>query len=389
MNLKPTILFISVAPPTCYKLGTSYSLFQRLNLLSKFYDLIVISKSDARGCSMENVSLLNSFCRQVYLIPKSGNFIKNLWANFYTMPRMIKKSLSDNPGIQLIQLEFTECLFWAWQIKIWAFFRKRKISILLTEVDIHYVSRYTRYRYQGGFKNQIGYYLAKTWELFGLRHAVDWILVWGQDDLGELLRNGISRKKILVIPMLFNLAIKRTWRYPVWHKKSLVFQGDLKRRANLDSLGMIVREILPETKKGIVFPKLLAIGPKPKNVFSDRIVFPGYFKTLDPLLDEVVLAVQPLAWGAGIKIKIIEMFAYGIPTLVNDESVRNFDNLDKTKILWAKDSAGLKNLLLNVIDSPERLAQVSAYQRQYYQTNFRSDKIIDAYRSLYTELLSK
>lgn len=105
-------------------------------------------------------------------------------------------------------------------------------------------------------------------------------------------------------------------------KGALAFLGNMKVAANVDSLNMIVTEILPRIKSDI---KLYVVGACPEEIrdqFPDeRLIFCGMVEDVRPVIGKCEVFLSPIAYGTGIKTKILEAMALGVPVVTNSVGI--------------------------------------------------------------------
>ena len=101
---------------------------------------------------------------------------------------------------------------------------------------------------------------------------------------------------------------------------SLSYMGNFKVAANSDTLRMICEEILPLLKSDY---KFYIIGSCPENIRNeykgnDRIIFTGRIEDLAKNIRKTMIFLSPISYGTGIKTKIVEAMAMGMPVITND-----------------------------------------------------------------------
>ncbi|MGI0088364.1 MAG: glycosyltransferase [Nitrosotalea sp.] len=104
-------------------------------------------------------------------------------------------------------------------------------------------------------------------------------------------------------------------------RKDLIFLGGFQHPPNMDSLMFLLNEIFPLIKKKVVDINLYVIGSNPPQKIKDLcsktegVIFLGYVKDIEPYLEKCRLMVAPLRYGAGVKGKITQSLAYGLPVV--------------------------------------------------------------------------
>jgi glycosyltransferase involved in cell wall biosynthesis len=100
----------------------------------------------------------------------------------------------------------------------------------------------------------------------------------------------------------------------------LLFWGAMSRSENLHAVQWLKDEVLPAVRLRIPGAELVVVGSNPPaTLVSDPakgITVTGFLPDPGAIFDSCLLAVLPLFLGAGIKVKVLECLASGMPTLV-------------------------------------------------------------------------
>ena len=102
-------------------------------------------------------------------------------------------------------------------------------------------------------------------------------------------------------------------------RSGLLFVGGYEHEPNVDAVQWFCAEVLPliEATTGPL-PVTLA-GSRPTEVVrklaSASISIPGWVEDLSPLYERARVVIAPLRWGAGVKGKVGEAMAYGVPVV--------------------------------------------------------------------------
>ena len=100
---------------------------------------------------------------------------------------------------------------------------------------------------------------------------------------------------------------------------TILFWGQMSRRENEDGISWFVREIMPSIRQQRPHAKLIIAGANPTaavlKLACDWVEITGFVADPHALFQTAEIAVAPLRLGAGIKIKVAEYMAAGIPTV--------------------------------------------------------------------------
>ncbi|MGH1373386.1 MAG: glycosyltransferase [Cellvibrionaceae bacterium] len=115
---------------------------------------------------------------------------------------------------------------------------------------------------------------------------------------------------------------------------SLMFWGQMAREENEDAVLFFVNEIFPAIINERPSVKLYVVGASPTtkvvSLACDNVKVTGFVDSPKAYFERCAVAVVPLRFGSGIKIKAVETLAAGVPTVattVGAEGVRREENL--------------------------------------------------------------
>lgn len=175
-----------------------------------------------------------------------------------------------------------------------------------------------------------------------------------------LLTNLIDKKNIVILPAAVEnkkkLDIKRC-------NKILLFIGSLSWYPNQDGILWFINKVYPTIKQTIPQIRLWIIGKYPKNfnkVNSNGINFLGFVTNLEFYIQKACIFIAPIRYGTGIRYKILEAMAYGIPvvtTKVGAEGIKvknykellivNSEKKFAQKVIYLLKNKKLQNTLIN------------------------------------------
>jgi GT2 family glycosyltransferase len=108
---------------------------------------------------------------------------------------------------------------------------------------------------------------------------------------------------------------KRGWA----ERRDLMFVGGFQHPPNLDAAEWLIDEIMPRVRRDIPDARLHIIGSRMPESLRERrcegVVMHGYVEDLGPYLEGCRLSVAPLRYGAGVKGKVNQAMAWGLPVV--------------------------------------------------------------------------
>ncbi|HCB1497651.1 glycosyltransferase involved in cell wall biosynthesis [Klebsiella oxytoca] len=137
----------------------------------------------------------------------------------------------------------------------------------------------------------------------------------------------------------------------------LIFWGAMDRFENVDAVKWFVNDILPAILEKKPEAKLYIVGANPteevKLLKSENITVTGYVDDPIPFFEKAQIAVVPLRYGAGIKIKVIEALAAGLNVVTTDVGAEGIiDHGGKLEI--ANDAASFADTIIKIINKKNR-----------------------------------
>ena len=132
---------------------------------------------------------------------------------------------------------------------------------------------------------------------------------------------------------------------------------------------------------------LTIIGAHPKEELlkmeSENIHITGFVDDINKEIQKNEIAVFPLTYGAGIKLKVLLAFGLGVPVVTSSIGAEGIDPTGKVLCLAETDeefAEQIKNLLSN----PELLKKKSTDSSEYVRTNFGWERTIEVFREVYS-----
>jgi glycosyltransferase involved in cell wall biosynthesis len=105
----------------------------------------------------------------------------------------------------------------------------------------------------------------------------------------------------------------------------MIFVGGFRHEPNIDAVVYFCEEILPRVKNVIPEARFTIVGSYPpvevKNLNNEYITVTGHVSSTTPYLQESYVSVAPLRYGAGMKGKIGEAMAHGLPVVTTTKGV--------------------------------------------------------------------
>jgi GT2 family glycosyltransferase/SAM-dependent methyltransferase len=130
---------------------------------------------------------------------------------------------------------------------------------------------------------------------------------------------------------------------PFEDRRDIMFVGGYQHPPNVDAVLYFAKEIFPQIRKLLPGVRLHVLGSKAPEALArlacHDILVPGYVPDMSAFLGNCRLSIAPLRYGAGIKGKIIQSLAHGLPCVATTIACEGMELADGRDILCA-DSPG-------------------------------------------------
>jgi glycosyltransferase involved in cell wall biosynthesis len=135
---------------------------------------------------------------------------------------------------------------------------------------------------------------------------------------------------------------------------------------NADGIRWFLNEVFPSVRQQISQASLTIVGKNPPQDFlqaakqdSQAVRVTGYVPDLQPYLERAALMVVPVRAGGGMRVRILEAFAYAMPvvtTTVGLEGIHGTPDYDVLVADTPADFAERTSELLEDVSLQEKLA---------------------------------
>jgi GT2 family glycosyltransferase len=126
-------------------------------------------------------------------------------------------------------------------------------------------------------------------------------------------------------------------------RAGLLFVGFFVHKPNADAVRWFVREVLPSIHISDPDFCVHIVGSDPPPdvlaMASDRVKIHGYVADIEVLFDQCRLSIAPLRYGAGVKGKIGQSLAFGVPCVTTTIGAEGMGLEDRVSVLIADNAA--------------------------------------------------
>jgi GT2 family glycosyltransferase/glycosyltransferase involved in cell wall biosynthesis len=300
-----------------------------------------------------------------------------------------------------LQRRGVECLYHPYYFSVEDVFRKRPVPF-----DLVYLHRYSNASKYGGMIRQhfpqarILYNVADLHFLrlqrqaeveddpvlrqkaeqmrrleLGAMFFVDCVIVHSAAE-AELLAKMAPGVNVQVIP--WTVEIRDIKKAEV-ERPAIAFIVGYRHEPNVDAAKWAVQSIMPGLRKEVPGIELLLVGsymPPELTALAGKDVVPlGHVPSLDTVFDRVRLTIAPLRYGAGLKGKVLESLAAGVPCVMTTVAAEGLDLPKKLQVLVADEPAEIAARIAKLCQDDAEYRRIAEAGKAYVAATYSAERI--------------
>lgn len=161
-------------------------------------------------------------------------------------------------------------------------------------------------------------------------------------------------------------------------KYDCCFIGNMETAANQDSLNEIAKDLLPLIP-GIT---LRVIGRCPEAIKVEycnhlQISFSDWVDDMGAAVRECKVMLAPLTYGTGIKTKILEAMAFGMPVVTNSIGMEGIDYKDRDICFCGDNVEDLVSMIMELLRDSELRRRLAINAARFVETEHRWEKSVE------------
>jgi len=145
------------------------------------------------------------------------------------------------------------------------------------------------------------------------------------------------------IRVLSNIHSIHGCQQPWAARRDMMFVGGFQHPPNIDAAEWLIDEIFPLIRTDIPDIKLHLIGSRMPDKLRERagegIIIHGFVEDLTPYLNGCRISLAPLRYGAGVKGKVNQAMAWGMPVVATACAAEGMFLKDGQDVLLAENAA--------------------------------------------------
>jgi GT2 family glycosyltransferase/glycosyltransferase involved in cell wall biosynthesis len=174
--------------------------------------------------------------------------------------------------------------------------------------------------------------------------------------------------------------------------ETMLFIGSFRHTPNAIALGWFAREVMPRILASRPNARLVVIGsdPPPPHAFAalgDAIECLGFVEDLREALARYAVFICPILAGSGVRVKLLEAFAAGIPVVSTYVGAEGLARKDGEFCRLADSPQEFAEKALWLFDNPQKATELAARARREVVTNWDMAAITKRLEQSYREVV--
>lgn len=328
--------------------------------------------------------------KQVYAV-ESPAISAILWPRSYYTHRSLQlralvKSLDQKYGFDVVNVEYTQMAY--------VLGRREEKRALLVEHDITYVTLY-RQALQSKLmikKSKIlltaafFYVIERRW--WHLYHTV---ICMSEND-AAIVRKAVPKQRVVVVPNGAEIPVSEPGdKNPDPKNPTILFVGDFRHFPNVDAVEYFLDEVYPRVRTVVPKVQFIVAGKSTPQIESyhapgDGISVVGYTEDLSPLYRSASVAIAPIRFGSGTRLKILQAMAHGVPVVSTTLGAEGLDVYDGEHMMIADSPDNFCSAIIHTLDRPVEAVQRAIAAHELVKSNYSWERIYCKYRIILEEI---
>jgi len=236
-------------------------------------------------------------------------------------------------------------------------FKKKQPSAytIVDSVDVHFAREISQAKLG---EIEMSQALKTKQEELSVYNNADVVVAVSQDDY-DLLTDKEHVENVLIIPNIIPVYE----RIPGEREPIIIFIGSYTWPPNIDSVKWFSSRVWPTIRQARPDARFLIIGSDPtEEVLAlgeiEGVEVIGFVPETKPYLEMAAVSVAPLRYGGGMKGKVNEAMAYGLPVVATTIGAQGFNATNGKEMMIADDAEEFARCVINLIKDDNLQQQI-------------------------------
>jgi GT2 family glycosyltransferase/glycosyltransferase involved in cell wall biosynthesis len=173
--------------------------------------------------------------------------------------------------------------------------------------------------------------------------------------------------------------------------QTMLFLGSFRHLPNQEGLNWFTQKVLPAVLEHKPDARLVIVGSQPPPRHSlphlpENIELRGFVEDVREPLGRYAVFVCPILSGSGMRVKLLEAFAAGIPVVSTPLGAEGLTSKDGEICALAEDPAEFAQKILELFDDPEKARKLACRAREQVvatrDMRVLTERLVESYREV-------
>lgn len=354
--MKEKLLFIAPHVPLYDQGSGDLRLFSLVKILSRNYEITYIAQSALNSTSYDESRYEAS--------------LRELGINVHVQGLSIAEVLRTNRFKAAILEFYFVAEHYLQRIRV----LQPSCPVIIDTVDVHYARYFSKYRVSGDRNDLQHAEEIKKRELEIYRKS-DMVLAVTPEDAEQLLRD-LPELAVRTVPNVHQpvrLADTDAQR------NGLIFVGGFDHEPNADAMIYFCRDIFPLIQARLPGITLAIVGSNPpqhvRDLGNDHITVTGYVPSTTPFLQNSLVSVAPLRYGAGMKGKIGEAMAHRLPVVTTSVGASGLGLVNRKNAMIADTPEDFAAAVVELLQDDVLYRSIRQNAADHIASNFMEEQV--------------
>ncbi len=253
--------------------------------------------------------------------------------------------------------------------------------VVIDSVDLHYLRLARQADVTGSASLRDEACRTRVEELAAL--ALADVVIAVTEAEAAIIRLTMEQARVVVVPTIHPVSRG----LPFSARTGLVFVGNFLHHPNVDAVLFLVREIWPQIRAAL-HCQLFLVGNQPppeiSGLAAEDITITGYVPDIQTYLNRCRVALAPLRFGAGIKGKVGEALAAGLPVVATPMAVEGMGLEHGRHLLLAKSPDEFAAAVIRVYHDPRLWRQLAATGQELASRIFSPEAVLPLVKAIFS-----
>jgi glycosyltransferase involved in cell wall biosynthesis len=173
--------------------------------------------------------------------------------------------------------------------------------------------------------------------------------------------------------------------------ETMLFLGSFRHPPNQEGLNWFTRNVLPSVLEHKPHARLVIVGSEPPPRHSlphlpENIELRGFVEDVREPLSRYAVFVCPILSGSGMRVKLLEAFAAGIPVVSTPLGAEGLAGKDGEICALAEEPAAFAQKIVELFDDPEKARKLACRAREQVvatrDMRVLTERLVESYREV-------